>query len=88
MNVFRILTTAAAGSFVLAAASAPVVQAADLSSTLSSTAVTASDTGVQAGSVAGGVVQQSGVGPKVAAVQKAVKAGSDAVSAGNQLVNG
>lgn len=88
MNVFRILTTAAAGSFVLAAAAAPAVQAADLSSTLTSTAVTASDTGAQAGSVASGVVQQSGVGPKVAAVHKAVKAGSDAVSAGNELVNG
>ncbi|WP_335971466.1 MULTISPECIES: hypothetical protein [Streptomycetaceae] len=87
MNVFRILTTAAAGSFVLAAA-APAVQAADLSSTLASTAVTASDTGAQAGSVASGVIQQSGVGSKVDAVQKAVKAGSDAVTAGNELVNG
>ncbi|SDN01417.1 hypothetical protein [Actinacidiphila guanduensis] len=86
MNVFRILTTAAAGSFVLAAA-APAVQAADLSSTLTSTALTASTAGEQAGSAASGVVQQSGVGPKVAAVQKAVQAGADAVSAGNELIN-
>lgn len=87
MNAFRILTTAAAGSFLMAAA-APAVHAADLSSTLSSTAMTAASAGEQAGATTSGVLQTSGVAPKVDAVKKAVKAGSDAVSAGNELVNG
>jgi hypothetical protein len=87
MNAFRILTTAAAGSFLLAAA-APAVQAADLGSTLTSTAVTAQAAGEQAGGATSGVLQSSGVGPRVTAVKNAVQAGSDAVSAGNQIVNG
>jgi hypothetical protein len=87
MNICRILTTAAAGSFLLAAA-APAVQAADLGSTLSSTAVTAATTGQQAGAAAHGVVNQTGVGSKVTAVKNAVQGGADVVSAGDQLVNG
>jgi len=87
MNVRRILTTAAASSFLLAVA-APAVQAADLGSTLASTALSAQDAGEQAGTTTTGVMQETGVGQKVTAVKKAVQAGSDAVSAGNQLVNG
>ncbi len=87
MNAFRILTTAAAGSFLLAAA-APAVQAADLGSTLTGTAVTAQAAGAQAGGATSGVLQSPGVGPRVTAAKNAVQAGSDAVSAGNQLVNG
>lgn len=87
MNVCRILTTAAAGSFLLAAA-APVAQAADLSSTLTSTAVTAQAAGEQAGTATSGALQETGVSQKVSAVKKAVRAGADAVSAGNELVNG
>jgi hypothetical protein len=87
MSICRILTTAAAGSFLLAAV-APAVQAADLGSTLSGTAVTAQSAGEQAGTAASGAMNRSGVGKKVAAVRKAVQAGSDAVSAGRQLVSG
>jgi hypothetical protein len=87
MSICRILTTAAAGSFLLAAA-APAVQAADLGSTLSSTALTAQAAGQQAGRSTSGVMDQSGVGKKVTAVKRAVRAGTDAVSAGKQLVNG
>lgn len=87
MNVRRFLTTAAAGSFMLAVA-APAVQAADLGSTLTSTALSAQSAGEQAGTATSGVMQESGVGPRVTAVKNAVQAGADAVSAGNQLVNG
>ncbi len=91
MNARRILTTAA-GSFLLAAsataAAAGAAQAADLGGTLTSTALTASAVGEQAAPVAQGVAQETGVGQKVAAVKNAVQAGSDAVAAGNQLVNG
>jgi len=87
MNVLRILTTAAAGSFLMAAA-APAVQAADLSSALTNTALTASAAGEQAGGATSDVLQSSGVSPKVDAVKDAVQAGSDAVGAGNELVNG
>jgi hypothetical protein len=87
MNVRRILTTAAAGPFLLAAA-APAAHAADLGGALSSTALTASAAGGSAGTATSGVLEQTGVGQKVGAVKKAVKAGADAVSAGNEIVNG
>jgi hypothetical protein len=86
MNVRRILSKAAAGSVLLAAASSATAaaQAADLGSTLSGTAVTAQTVGQQATQ---GIVAQSGVAKKVTAVKKAVQAGTDAVNAGNELVN-
>jgi hypothetical protein len=89
MNVRRFLSKAAAGSVLLAAATSATAaaQAADLGSTLSGTAVTAQAAGQQATTATQGVLAQSGVGHKVGAVKKAVKAGSDAVSAGNELVN-
>ncbi|MFI0895089.1 hypothetical protein [Streptomyces sp. NPDC020983] len=90
MNVRRFLSKAAAGSVLLAAATSATAatsasaQAPDLGSTLSGTAVTAQTVGEQA---AGGLVAQSGVAKKVGAVKKAVQAGTDAVNAGNELVN-
>ncbi|MCL2552232.1 MAG: hypothetical protein FWE75_08835 [Actinomycetia bacterium] len=87
MNVCRILTTAAAGSFLVAAA-APTALAADLGGTLTSTAMTAQAAGTSAGGATSGVLDETGVGQKVAAVKNAVQAGTDAVNAGNQLVNG
>jgi hypothetical protein len=89
MNVRRILSKAAAGSLLLAAATSATAaaQAADLGSTLGTTAVTAKTAGGQATTATQGVLTQSGVGRKVTAVKKAVQAGSDAVSAGNALVN-
>ncbi|WNI16494.1 hypothetical protein [Actinacidiphila sp. ITFR-21] len=93
MNVCRILTSAAVGSFLLAAA-APLAQAAtpthaaDLGSTLTGTAITASSVGAQAGAAAHNVVNQTGVGQKVTAVDNAVQAGAAAVSAGDHLING
>lgn len=87
MNISRILTTAAAGSFLLALG-APAVQAADLGGTLTSAALTAGAVGEQSAPVVSGLAQQTGVGQKVTAAKDAVKAGSDMVSAGNQLVNG
>ncbi|MYS20149.1 hypothetical protein GA0115240_117011 [Streptomyces sp. DvalAA-14] len=87
MSIRRILTTAAAGSFLMAVG-APAVQAADLGSTLASTALTAQTAGEQAGTATSGVMNQTGVAKKVTAVKNAVQAGADAVSAGNQLVNG
>lgn len=86
MNVCRILTAAAAGSFLLAAV-APVAQAADLGSTLTSTAVSAQTAGAQAGTATSGVLGEYGVSKKVGAVKNAVQAGTDAVKAGNELVN-
>lgn len=89
MNVRRILSKAAAGSVLLAAATSAtaVAQAADLGSTLSGTAVTAQAAGEQAGTATQGLLEQSGVSKKVGAVKNAVQAGTDAVNAGNQLVN-
>lgn len=89
MNVRRFLSKAAAGSVLLTAATSATAaaQAADLGNTLSSTAVTARDTGAQATTTTQGVLAQSGVGKKVTAVKKAVQAGSDAVRAGNEIVN-
>lgn len=83
MNVRRILSKAAAGSVLLAAATSATAaaQAAELGSTLSGTAVTAQAAGEQATTATQGVLGQSGVGQKVSAVRKAVQAGSDAVSA-------
>jgi hypothetical protein len=89
MNVRRILSKAAAGSVLLVAATSATAaaQAADLGNTLSGTAVTARTAGEQATTATEGVLEQSGVGQKVTAVRKAVQAGTDAVSAGNELVN-
>jgi hypothetical protein len=89
MNVRRILSKAAAGSVLLAAASSATAtaQAASLGSTLSGTAVTAQAAGEQAGKATQGLLQQSGVAKKVGAVNRAVQAGAAAVSAGNELVN-
>ncbi|MCX4549062.1 hypothetical protein OG204_21700 [Streptomyces sp. NBC_01387] len=84
MNVRRILTTAAAGSALLAAF-APAAQAADLGGTLSSTAQTTAAIGEQAKPVAEGVVGDN-VGKKVHAVKGAVQAGGDALKAGNELL--
>ncbi|WP_433890679.1 hypothetical protein [Streptomyces sp. CA-111067] len=91
MNGSRILTSAAAGTFLLtaAASAAPAVaQAADLGSTLSSTAVTAAAAGQQAKGATSSVLGEYKVDQKVGAVKHAVQAGTDAVSAGNELVNG
>ncbi|WP_037911221.1 hypothetical protein [Actinacidiphila yeochonensis] len=88
MNVFRTITTAALGAFAMAAAVPVAAQAADLSSTLTGTALTAADAGQQAGGAASSVLQQSGVGSKMADVNQAVQGGAQVVSAGNQLVNG
>ncbi|MFE3827041.1 hypothetical protein [Streptomyces sp. NPDC059092] len=85
MNVQRILTAAAAGSALLAAV-APSAQAFDLGSTLSGTAKTAAALGQEAKPVVQGVTGDK-VGKKVGAVKKAVQAGTDAVQAGNELIN-
>jgi hypothetical protein len=90
MNVSRILTTAAAGSFVLAAA-APAAMAAgesaDLGSTLSSTAITASAAGEQAKGATASVLGDYKVGQKVQDVKNVAQAGTDAVNATNDLVH-
>lgn len=88
MNAFRFLTTAAAGSILLAATAPVAAQAADLGSTLTSAALTAQTAGAQAGTATSGVLDETGVSQKVGAVKKAVQAGTDAVNAGNELVNG
>jgi hypothetical protein len=85
MNVCRILTTAAAGSFLPAATATTAAQAVDLGSTLTSTALTAQAVGEQAAPVAHGVAQETGVGQQVAAVNNAVQSGAAAVSVGNQI---
>jgi hypothetical protein len=87
MNAFRILTTAAAGSFLLAAVAPVAAHAADLGSTLTSAAFSAQAAGEQAGTATSGVLDETGATKKVSAVRKAVQAGTDAVNAGNQLVN-
>ncbi|RDG39623.1 hypothetical protein DVH02_02815 [Streptomyces corynorhini] len=87
MNVQRILTAAAAGSALLAAV-APAALAApgDLGSTLNSTAQTAVAVGTEAKPVLDAVAGDK-VNKKVGAVKSAVQAGSDAVKAGNDLLN-
>ncbi|NUS14290.1 MAG: hypothetical protein HOY69_23285 [Streptomyces sp.] len=89
MNVRRTISKAAAGSVLLAAATSATAaaQAADLGSTVNGTAVTASSAGRQATTATQGLLMQSGVARKVTAVKKAVQAGTDAVNAGNELVN-
>jgi hypothetical protein len=88
MNVRRSLSRAAAGSVLRAAATSATAaaRAADLGSALSGTAVTAGAVGEQATTAAQGVPAQPGVGKKVTAVKKAVQVGTDAVSAGKELV--
>lgn len=90
MNVSRILTSAAVGSFLVAAA-APAAMAAehsaDLGSTLSSTAITASAAGQQAKSATSSVLGEYKVDRKVQDVKSVVQAGTDAVNAGNDLVH-
>ena len=90
MNVSRILSTAAVGSFLLAAG-APAAMAAegsaDLGSTLSSTAITASAAGQQAKGATSSVLGEYKVDRKVSDVKNVVQAGTDAVNAGNDLVH-
>jgi hypothetical protein len=90
MNASRILTTAAAGSFLLAAA-APAAMAADesanLGSTLSSTAITASAAGEQAKGATASVLGDYKVDQKVQDVRDVAQAGTDAVTAANDLVH-
>lgn len=83
MNVRRILTTAAAGSALLAAV-APAAQAAqaDFGTTLSSAAQTAATVGEKTKPVADGLV-----GKKVTAAKGVVKGGSDAVKSGRELLS-
>ncbi|MFI5754762.1 hypothetical protein [Streptomyces sp. NPDC051569] len=85
MNMYRFLTTAAAGSALLAAV-APSAQAFDLGGALSSTAQTAAAAGAQAGPAVDGALGGK-ARKKVGAVKDAVQAGADAVKAGNDLVN-
>jgi hypothetical protein len=85
MNVQRILTAAAVGSALLAA-TAPSAQALDLAGTLSGTAQSATALGNEAKPVLDGVAGDK-VARKVGAVKKAVQAGTDAVQAGNELIN-
>ncbi|MCX4724700.1 hypothetical protein OG372_20900 [Streptomyces sp. NBC_01020] len=85
MNVRRILTTAAAGSALLAAF-APAAQASSLGGTLSDTAQTTAAVGEQAKPIAKSVVGNN-VGKKVHAVKGAAKAGGDALKAGNELLS-
>ncbi|GAA1149069.1 hypothetical protein GCM10009654_00290 [Streptomyces hebeiensis] len=87
MNLYRILTTAAAGSALLAAVapSAQAAQALDLGGTLSGTARTAATVGERAKPVAEQLLGDK-VQKKVGAVKGVVQAGSDAVKAGNDLV--
>ncbi|WP_405778190.1 hypothetical protein [Streptomyces sp. NBC_00859] len=85
MNVRRILTTAAAGSAILAAF-APAAQANDLGGTISDTAQTTAAVGEQAKPIAQSVVGNS-LGKKVHAVKGAAKAGGDALKAGNELLS-
>ncbi|MFB8025495.1 hypothetical protein [Streptomyces sp. NPDC055990] len=87
MNVRRTLTAAAAGSFLLAAA-APAAQADAFASTLTDTALTTSTVGQQAASAGSAVVQKPAIANRVSAVGDLAEAGEDAVSAGDQLVNG
>ncbi|MEV6792816.1 hypothetical protein AB0M87_12595 [Streptomyces sp. NPDC051320] len=88
MNVRRILTTAAAASALLAAIApaAQAAQASDLGGNLGSTAKTASVVGEHAKPVAEGVVGDK-VGEKVHAVKDAARAGSDLLTAGNELMH-
>jgi hypothetical protein len=86
MNALRILTTAAAGSLLLAAAPA-AAHAADLKSTLTGAAVSARSAGEQAGTAATGVLAETGASGKIQSVKEAVRAGADAVHAGNDLIN-
>ncbi|MER8069244.1 MULTISPECIES: hypothetical protein [unclassified Streptomyces] len=85
MNAYRFLTAAAAGSALLAAV-APAAQAVEFGSTLSSAAQTAATVGTKAEPVVEGVLGNK-VDKKVGAVKGAVKAGADAVKAGNDLIN-
>ncbi|MDJ0343396.1 hypothetical protein QMK19_19450 [Streptomyces sp. H10-C2] len=85
MNVRRILTVAAASSALLAAA-APGARALDFGGTLSSTAVTAQSASEQAKSTAQGVIGDK-LDKKVGSVKDTVKAGQDAMRAGNNLVS-
>ncbi|MFE2379763.1 hypothetical protein [Streptomyces sp. NPDC059398] len=85
MNVRRILTTAAAGSALLAAF-APVAQANDLGGTISDAAQTTAAVGEQAQPIAKGVLGDH-VGKKVHAVKGAAKAGGDALKAGNEFLS-
>lgn len=90
MNVSRILTSAAVGSFLVAAgapAAMAAQQSADLGSTLSSTAITASAAGQQAKSATSSVLGEYKVDRKVSDVKSVVQAGTDAVNAGNDLVH-
>jgi hypothetical protein len=90
MNVSRILTTAAASSFLLAAA-APVAMAADgsadLGSTLTGTAITASTAGQKAKDATSTVLGDYKVDQKVQDVKDIAQAGTDAVHATNDLVH-
>ncbi|MEU6854017.1 hypothetical protein ABZ901_29330 [Actinacidiphila alni] len=90
MNASRILTAAAAGSFLLAAAAPAAMaaeQSADLGSTLSSTAVTAATTGEQVKGATSSVLGDYKVDQKVQDVQDVAQAGTDAVNAANDLVH-
>ncbi|MFJ5223308.1 hypothetical protein [Streptomyces sp. NPDC088400] len=88
MNVYRFLTsaaTAAAGTALLAAV-APSAQALEFGNTLSSAAQTAATVAEKAEPVVDGVVGGK-VNQKVGAVKGVVKAGADAVKAGNDLLS-
>ncbi|MET9480915.1 hypothetical protein [Streptomyces sp. NPDC006638] len=83
MNVRRILTTAAAGSALLAAVApaAQAAQSADFGTTLSSAAQTAATVGEKTKPVADGLL-----GKKIGAAKGVLKGGSDVVKHGQALL--
>ncbi|MFC1413907.1 hypothetical protein ACEZCY_32640 [Streptacidiphilus sp. N1-12] len=84
MNVIRLVTAAAAGTALLTAA-APAAHALDYTQALGGAAKTTGVAARTAVPVAEGVLGDK-VGQKVEAVQKTVKAGTDAVAGVNELV--
>ncbi|MFF3750608.1 hypothetical protein ACFYYH_09130 [Streptomyces sp. NPDC002018] len=86
MNTHRFLLAAAAGSALLSALVPSAAQAADLGTTLSGTAKTASAVGGEAGPVVEGVIGDK-VNKKVDAAKGVVKGSTDAVQSGRELIS-
>ncbi|MCY1654986.1 hypothetical protein ACFWI0_25235 [[Kitasatospora] papulosa] len=84
MNTWRILTAAAAGSVLLAAA--PAAQADSLAPALTGTALTAATTGERTGTAVHEVAQETGLGQTASTATDLVETGAEPLLARDQSV--
>ncbi|WP_069170194.1 hypothetical protein [Streptomyces griseus] len=85
MNVWRTLTTTAAGTLLLAVA--PAAQADDLAPVLTGTALTAADAGTRTGTAVDGVARKTGLARTASAAVEMVQAGADEVGSRDRSVH-